>query len=132
MSPYTLPPEFFASIDSAEPLEAAILLKRNGQSLGAWTKRPIPMDVITVMAATMLGSLETLVETLGESTPESLSLTTGKTRIYLQKLEPQAALVLVAPASVSEAQLRDTARRLVSRLPPSSLPTRPPSRVANR
>lgn len=132
MSPYTLPPEFFASIDSAEPLEAAILLKRNGQSLGAWTKRPIPMDVITVMAATMLGSLETLVETLGESTPESLSLTTGKTRIYLQKLEPQAALVLVAPASVSEAQLRDTARRLVSRLPPISLPTRPPSRVANR
>ncbi|HLE55186.1 MAG TPA: roadblock/LC7 domain-containing protein [Thermoplasmata archaeon] len=132
MSPYTVPPDFFASIETTGPLEAAILLKRNGQSLAAWTKRSIPLEVITVMAATMLGSLETLVETLGESTPESLSITTGKTRIFLQKLEPAAALVLVAHASVSETQLRDTARRLVSRLPPPAPSNRPQNRVLNR
>jgi len=132
MSTYTVPPDFFASIEMAGPLEAAILLKRNGQSLAAWTKRPISLEVITVMAATMLGSLETLVETLGESTPESLSITTGKTRMFFQKLEPAAALVLVAHASVSETQLRDTARRLVSRLPPPAPSSRPQNRVLNR
>ena len=132
MSPYPLPPDFFASIDAGGPLEGVILLRRNGQSLGAWTKKAVPLDVVTVMAATMLGSLEALVETLGEPAPESLTLTTDRTRVYLQAVPPQAALVLLAPVTVTESQMRDMARRILTRLPPAQTTARPPGRIYNR
>ncbi len=132
MSPLVPPPDFFALIDPSDALDGAILLKRNGQTVGGWTRNAVPLEVVTVMAATMIGSLETLLETLGESTPETLALTTGKTRIFMQKVEPQGALLVFSSADVAESQLKEAARRLVSRLPQQTPPARPSGRVYNR
>lgn len=100
-------------------LDAVVLFKRNGQSLAAWTRKPASMDVITVMGATMLGSLETMLETLGEPGVPSLTIAAGNRRLHLQRVEPQAAILLVAPSSVSEETLREQARKLLSKLPAS-------------
>lgn len=121
-----VPPDFFASIPMDGTLDAVVLFKRNGQSLAAWTRKPASVDVITVMAATMLGSLETMLETLGEPGIPSLTMAVGSRRIYIQRVEPQAAILLVAPASVSEEVLRDHARNLVSKLPASGGAIRAP------
>jgi predicted regulator of Ras-like GTPase activity (Roadblock/LC7/MglB family) len=131
MSRLEAPPgDFFAGIDTEEPLDAAVLLKRNGQILAAWTRNAVPLDVITVMAATTLGSLETLMETLGAAAPQSFSVVGGDSRMLLQKVEPAAALLLVAPAKVSETYLRERARRLLAKLPPP-LPNRAKPVVVN-
>ena len=48
----------FSDADIAEPLDAVLLLKRTGTLLGAWTRRPADLEVLSVMTATLLGSVE--------------------------------------------------------------------------
>ncbi len=104
----------FASIDPNGPLEAAILFKRTGALLSGWTQSPVPLDVVTVMAATLFGAIQTLVEAVGDATPESVSLETGLRRILVWKVGSRAALLLVAPKSVSDSAMRQMARRILS------------------
>ena len=115
-----VPPDFFAEVQSAGRIETAMLLKRNGRVLAAWARAPVSWEVVSIMAATTLGSLETMLETLRSPSPHSVTLSAGGNRIYIQKVEPQAMLVLVGKESVTEAYLRDTARRLLARVPPQA------------
>lgn len=117
-----VPPDFFAEFQSAGKIETAMLLKRNGRVLAAWARAPVSWEVVSIMAATTLGSLETMLETLRCPSPQSVALSAGGNRIYIQKMEPQAMLVLIAKESVTEAYLRESARRLLARLP-----SQPPS-----
>ena len=94
-------------------LEAAILFKRTGALLSAWTRAPVAQDVVTVMAATLLGSVQTLIEAIGDASPASVILETDLRRILVAKVDSQVALLLVAPKSVSQSTLRQSARRIL-------------------
>lgn len=118
-----VPPEFFADCHADVKIDTAMLLKRNGRVLAAWSRAPVSWEVVSIMAATTLGSLETMLETLRSPSPQTVSLVAGGNRIFFQKLEPQAVLVLIARDVVTEAHLRDLAKRLLAKLPsPSSAP----------
>lgn len=114
-----VPADFFAELVSNGKIETAMLLKRNGRMLAAWARAPVSWDVLSIMAATTLGSLETMLETLRLPSSQTMTVVAGGSRFYIQKVEPQGLLVLVAKEAVTEAYLRDTARRLLAKLPAS-------------
>ncbi len=113
----SVPPDFFEEFQANDKIETAMLLKRNGRVLAAWARTPVSWEVVSIMAATTLGSLETMLETLRSPSPHTVSLVAGGNRILFQKVEPQAMLVLIAKETVPETYLRDSARRLVARIP---------------
>jgi predicted regulator of Ras-like GTPase activity (Roadblock/LC7/MglB family) len=115
-----LPPDFFSELQADGRIETAILLKRNGRMLASWTRAPVSLEIATIMAATALGSVETMMESLQVPPPQTISIQASGLRIFLQKAESQSVLVLVAKEAVPEAQLRDAACRLISKLPSTS------------
>lgn len=119
-----VPPDFFAEVQADPRVDTAMLLRRNGRVLAAWSRSPVSWEVVSIMAATMVGSLETMLETLGSASPRAMSVVAGGSRLFLQKVEPQALLVLVARETVPDSHLREAARRLLARVPSAPSPPR--------
>lgn len=106
----------FSSMEFDGTLEAGFLLKPTGIPLAAWTRNPVPQEVISVMAATLWGSLDTLIRTLGGAGPRSASLEVEDRRMLVMQVEPNWTLLLVAPRSTGRRRLRATAQRLMERV----------------
>ena len=106
----------FSDIEHDGFLEAAFLLKQTGIPVAAWSRSPVSQEVISVMAATMWGSLDTLVRTLGGAGPRSAVLEVENRRILATLVEPRWTLLLVAPRSVGKRRLRAEARRVLERV----------------
>lgn len=121
-----LPPDFFASFDPLGPLEAAVVFRRNGRVLASWLKNPAAVEVVSVMSATLMGSVDTLLETLRDPGSSVMLIGVERRKILLQKVEPSSAIVLIAPSEASEAWLREVVGRIMARLPapPESRPPR--------
>ncbi len=108
--------EVFSGIEPDGVLEAAFLLKQTGIPVAAWSRTPVPKEVVTVMAATMWGSLDTLIRTLGGAGPRSALVEVDNHRILATLVEPRWTLLLVAPRPVGRRRLRAEARRLLERV----------------
>ncbi len=106
----------FASDELDGTLEAGFLLKPTGIPLAAWTRNPVPQEVISVMAATLWGSLDTMIRTLGGSGPRSAAVEVEDRRILVLQVDPNWTLLLIAPRSVGRRRLRSTAQRLLERV----------------
>lgn len=106
----------FSASDFDGTLEAAFLLKQTGIPVAAWTRTPVPQEVISVMAATMWGSLDTMVRTLGGEGPRSALLEVEARRILVMQVEPNWTLLLVAPRTVGKRRLRHEAQRILDRI----------------
>ncbi len=48
---------FLSAIDPERGIDAALFLRRTGLVLASWTREGIRLDVVSVMAATMLASI---------------------------------------------------------------------------
>ena len=103
----------FSSAELGGSLEAAFLLKQTGIPLAAWTRSPVPHEVISVMAATLWGSLDTMVRALGGAGPRSAMVEVEDRRILATLVEPNWTLLLIAPRSVGKRRLRHEAQRLL-------------------
>ncbi len=64
---------FLSAIDPERGIDAALFLRRTGLVLASWTREGIRLDVVSVMAATMLASIDTILEALGGSASESVA-----------------------------------------------------------
>src|SRR5437879_10819789 len=60
-----IPSALLSAVDLTGPIDGVLLIKRTGVSLAAWAKKPVAFDVITVMSATLLGSVVMIVQSLG-------------------------------------------------------------------
>ncbi len=100
----------------ASALEAVLLIRRTGALVDAWTRHPIPREVVTVMAATMIGSIETLVGALGGASPETVLVEVDDRRILATKMDSYSLLVAIAAPKVSEAALRREAQQIATRI----------------
>jgi predicted regulator of Ras-like GTPase activity (Roadblock/LC7/MglB family) len=112
----TVPADFFADFVSRVKIDAAMLLRRNGRMLAAWSKAPVSWDVLAIMAATALGSMDTMLETLGSPNGQGMSVVASGYRFLFQKIEAQGLLVLIAKEVVPDSYLRETAKQLLRRL----------------
>jgi len=123
-----------SAIDLNGPAEVVMLLKRTGAVLGGWTRNDVRQDVISVMAATMIGSVSTLIEALGGRSPSSIAIEAGDHRMHVSRADPQLVIVLLAPLSVSGQALREESDRLASVLsrPPPEHRIREQPTVATR
>src|SRR5438128_8052923 len=102
MSAAATPADRSAVVESHEPLEAVLLITRAGTQLGAWTRNTVPTDVLIVMAATLVGSIETLLTALGASSPHEISLIIDGRRVFLTKVNAQVVPVIVAAGTMTE------------------------------
>jgi predicted regulator of Ras-like GTPase activity (Roadblock/LC7/MglB family) len=109
--------DFSSIIEGQTPLEAVLVLSRTGKQLGSWTRNSVSTEVLTVMAATLVGSVDTLVGALGVASPPEVILTVDSRRILVVKVNPHVAVLIVASDSMSDASLRAIARRIGERLP---------------
>ncbi len=114
---------FLSAIDTESGLDAVLFLRRTGSVLASWTRDGIRLDVVSVMAATLLASVDTIVEALGGPSSRSISVTSGDRQIVATKLGSQAFLFVVAPRSVSPRYVRKAVRELVGRLTAASAMT---------
>ncbi|HYV08986.1 MAG TPA: roadblock/LC7 domain-containing protein [Thermoplasmata archaeon] len=99
-------------VDPEGPLDAALLLRQTGILVAGWTRDAVPQEVLTVMAATMFASVQTIAETLGDASPSSILVETESRRLFATKFGTDE-LILVAPKSATEGFLRQVARRIV-------------------
>src|SRR5437870_6706432 len=107
---------FLSAIDTEGGLDAVLFLRRTGSVLASWTRDGIRLDVVSVMAATMLASVDTIVEALGGPSSRSISVTSGDRQIVATKLGSKAFLFVIAPRTVSQRYVRKAIRELVVRL----------------
>ncbi len=112
------PIDLSSVVESQEPLEAVLLITRTGAQLGTWTRNSVPVDVLSVMAATLVGSIETLMTALGASSPHEVSLIIDGRRVFVSKVNAQVVLVIVAAGGMTDVALRATMRQIVKSLPP--------------
>lgn len=120
-------PALFSALEPNGAIEVALLMRRTGTVIAAWTRDGIPQEVVSVMAATMVGSIETMSEALGRPSPERVTVETERCRMLATKVEPLGVLVLVAPKGESPESLQRTTRRILDRLSrsPGSARSRP-------
>src|SRR2546429_8456914 len=121
---------FLSSIDTEGGLDAVLFLRRTGSVLASWTRDGIRLDVVSVMAATMLASVDTIVEALGGPSSRSISGASGGRQIVATKVRSQALLFVVPAKSVSQRHVRKAVRELVARL--TVAPAIAPQRVEVR
>src|SRR5437899_4061968 len=110
------PIDLSSAVGSQEPLEAVLLITRTGAQLGAWTRNSVPVDVLSVMAATLVGSIETLMTALGASSPHEVSLMIDGRRVFLTKVNARVVLVIVAAGGMTEVALRNRSEEHTSEL----------------
>src|SRR6266571_4307753 len=120
------PIDLSSVVESQQPLEAVLLITRTGAQLGAWTRNSVPIDVLSVMAATLVGSIETLMTALGASSPREVSLMIDGRRVFVSKVNAQVVLVIVAAGGMTEVALRAAMRQIVKSLPPFTWSQRSP------
>src|SRR5438876_551735 len=90
---------FLSGIDPDLGLDAALFVRRTGLVLASWMREGIRLDVVSVMAATMLASVDTDAH-----------------QILATKVNSRAFLVVIAPKKVSRTVVRKTMRGLNARL----------------
>jgi len=114
------PIDLASLVQPNDPLEAVVLFTRTGRLLAAWTRNEVPLEVLTVMAATLIGSIETMSTALGVESPREIALLVDSRRVLGLKLNPNVALLVVGSARTSDHALRSVTERIVRRLPPLS------------
>ena len=114
------PIDLASLVQPNDPLEAVVLFTRTGRLLAAWTRNEVPLEVLTVMAATLIGSIETMSTALGVESPREIALLVDSRRVLGLKLNPNVAILVVASARTSDVALRSVTERIVRRLPPLS------------
>ncbi len=103
-------------IDPSGPLEAAFVVRRTGAVLASWARTSVEAEVASVMAATLIGSIETLTEALRCPSPDRVVVETDTCRMLATRVEPQALLVLVAKCGVGRDVLQREASRVLPRV----------------
>lgn len=113
-----------AALPRDHPLQAAVVLKRTGVLLGGWAQDGVPRDVVALMAATLVGSVDTLIDALGRPPSRDIVSIAGDRLLLLTPMDPGTLLLLAAPEHVGSDMLRELARSISKTL---RLP-RPPGR----
>src|SRR5437899_4515465 len=121
MSASTPTPIDLASlVEPNDPLEAVVLFTRTGRLLAAWTRNDVPLEVLTVMAATLIGAIETMSTALGVESPRESALLVDSRRVLGLKLNPNVAILVVASARTSDVALGSVTERMLQPLLPLS------------
>src|SRR2546428_14090715 len=96
------PIDLASLVQPNDPLEAVVLFTRTGRLLAAWTRNEVPLEVVTVMAATLIGSIETMSTALGVESPREIVLLVDSRRVLALKLNPTVAVLVVASSRRSD------------------------------
>ena len=100
--------------------DAALLMRQSGSIIAGWMQQSDRIDAVGVMTATLLASVDTIVEMVGRRTPTTVSVRCEESQILATRIDDKAVLVLIAPETTREAHLRRKTRQIVARLASAS------------
>ncbi len=120
-----------SAVDPQGPLEEVFLFRATGAPLASWSRHASPPEIVTTMAATLWGSVTTLIEAVGGPSPSCAWTEAGDRILFVCKVPPQGVLLLIAPKSVDRVRFNEEAERLRSALSDTRAST-PADRVALR
>lgn len=103
---------FLSEVNPNGELEAALFLRRTGAMLASWSRDNVHVEDTSTLAAAMVASLDTLLESLGGPSSQSLLVTSGERQVAATKVGDDAFLFLIAPSSMPSEAFRNEVRRL--------------------
>ncbi|TLZ52756.1 MAG: hypothetical protein E6K18_02185 [Methanobacteriota archaeon] len=106
----------FSQPETEDAIDAVLLMKRTGTVLGAWTRKDVNLEIISVMTATLLGSVESIVLAMGCESPQVLRVESERCQMLATRLTSPEVLVVFAPREVSEARVRRSMREIAAKL----------------
>src|SRR5437879_12755929 len=92
---------FLSAIDTERGLDAVLFVRRTGLVLASWTREGIRLDVVSVMAATMLASIDTILEALGGWSSESVAVEGCEHQMVASKLGSEELLAVIGRKSLA-------------------------------
>ncbi len=98
------------------PLDAALVLTATGQVLSIWARGQTRSEVLGIMSATMVASVETFMEELRGHRPDRFLVETGDQRLLAKRTRGDRILVLSAPSTVPPASLLASAAAMEDKL----------------
>lgn len=101
---------------SLEGLDALLLLRPSGTAVAEWMRPQIRKEVLCVMSATMLASVDALLEELQGRQAAEVLVEADNRRFVVLRTHDGNLLVALASHKVPKRRLVSTARDLVTRL----------------
>ena len=102
--------------ESAGQLDGVILMSGSGDVLAGWSHRGLRQEVLSIMSATLTGSVEMLLEEIRGRKPRQILVEADDRRLLVSRTGDDALLVLVAPLSVSKSRLTALASDLLRQI----------------
>jgi predicted regulator of Ras-like GTPase activity (Roadblock/LC7/MglB family) len=96
--------------------QAAAVVSRDGLVIAGDMPESISRETFAIMCATILGAGMTAATELRVSSPSHIVLTTKETRIHIFEAGPRALIVLVAPPSRDDAEIRNALKPVLEEI----------------
>ena len=93
-----------------------LLLTSGGDVLAGWNRGRGRREVLSIMSATMIGSVDVLLEELRGRRPRRMMMEADLQRILVLRTREDNLLVLLAPSAVSKKDLYASGKLLLGRL----------------
>jgi predicted regulator of Ras-like GTPase activity (Roadblock/LC7/MglB family) len=104
------------NVDAAGQLDGVLLLTSGGDVLAGWNRGRGRQEVLSIMSATMIGSVDVLLEELRGRRPRRMIVEADLQRILVLRTREDNLLVLLAPSAVSKKDLYASGKLLLGRL----------------
>ena len=108
--------DFLSAVNPDGTIVAALLMRPTGSIVAGWMRESDRCEVVGVMTATLLASINMIAESVGCRAPTTVSVRCEESQLLATKVDDNAILVLIAPADTREAHLRRKTRQIVARL----------------
>ena len=108
--------DFLSAVNPDGTFDAALLMRPTGSIVAGWMRESDRCEVVGVMTATLLASINMIAESVGCRAPTTVSVRCEESQLLATKVDDNAILVLIAPADTREAHLRRKTRHIVARL----------------
>ena len=102
--------------EAAGQLDGVLLLTSGGDVLAGWTRGRVRQEVLSIMSATMMGSVDVLLEELRGRRPRRMAVEADLQRILVMRTRDDNLLVLLAPSTISKKDLYASGNSLLGRL----------------
>lgn len=107
---------FFFATDPDDHIDAAFLLSRTGVVIASWTRKETSSEIVSVMAATMMGSIEALIQAMGGKTPQSALVKTDSRLLLVRRIDSRLILALIASPTCAEEELWQASGKILARV----------------
>ena len=108
--------DFLSAVDPDGTFDAALLIARTGSIIAGWMRESDQCEAVGVMTATLIASINTIVEMVGRRTPTEVFVKCEDSQILATRTGDNTILVLIAPDVTKSSHIRRKSRQIATYL----------------